>query len=231
MVAEVRIDALIFDLDGTLADSIADIGEAMNAVLAEVKLPPHSLDAYKQFVGEGAENLARRAARAAAGLDWKVAFDEGLLRPLPELVESYRVHYGALEHANSSLYEGIAAMLDGVVASGRKLAVLSNKRDDFTKHLVHQQLGRWPFVDVRGEREGVPRKPDPTAALELALELNVLPERIGFVGDTPIDMATARRAGMIGIGVLWGFRTRAELTEAGARFLLERPLDLLPLLR
>ena len=226
-----RIDALIFDLDGTLADSIADIGEAMNAVLAEVKLPPHSMEAYKQFVGEGAENLARRAVRASLGLDWKLANDEGLPRPLPELVEAYRVEYGKLEHVNSTPYPGIDAMLDGVVASGRKMAVLSNKRDDFTKHLVTHAFGKWPFVDVRGERDGVARKPDPIAALELALELNVLPERIGFVGDTPIDMGTARAAGMIGLGVLWGFRTRAELTEAGARFLLERPLDLLPLLR
>ena len=226
-----RIDALIFDLDGTLADSIADIGEAMNAVLGEVKLPPHSMDAYKQFVGEGAENLARRAVRASLGLDWKLASDDGLPRPLPELVESYRVQYGKLEHANSTPYPGIDVMLDGVVASGRKMAVLSNKRDDFTKHLVAHAFGKWPFVDVRGERDGVPRKPDPIAALELALELNVPPERIGFVGDTPIDMGTARRAGMIGIGVLWGFRTRAELTDSGARCLLERPLDLLPLLR
>ena len=111
------------------------------------------------------------------------------------------------------------------------MAVLSNKRDDFTRHLVTQAFSRWPFVDVRGEREGVPRKPDPTGALELALALDVLPERIGFVGDTPIDMDTAKRAGMVAIGVLWGFRTRAELTESGARFLLERPEDLLPLLR
>lgn len=227
----VRIDALIFDLDGTLADSIADIGVSMNEVLAGLALPPHPMEAYKAFVGEGAENLVRRAVQAALGRDWRTATEEGLPRPLPELVEAYRVSYGKLEHAHSTPYPGIDAMLDGVVASGRKMAVLSNKRDDFTKHLVARQFGRWPFVDVRGEREGVPRKPDPTAAWELALELNVLPERIGFVGDTPIDARTARAAGMIPIGVLWGFRTRDELTEAGAKFLLERPADLLALLR
>lgn len=227
----VRLDALIFDLDGTLADSLADIGEAMNAVLAELSLPPHDLEAYKVFVGEGAENLTRRAVRAAQGLDWRSPSTEGLPRPLPDLVESYRVHYARQEHGRSSLYPGVDAMLDGVVASGRKMAVLSNKRDDFTKHLVEQEFARWPFVDVRGERDGVPRKPDPTAALELALALNVLPARIGFVGDTPIDVGTARAAGMVPIGVLWGFRSRAELTQAGAKFLLEHPKDLLPLLR
>ena len=197
----------------------------MNRVLAELSLPPHGLDAYKAFVGEGAENLARRAVRAA------LPSAEGLPRPLAELVESYRVHYEALEHGRSTPYPGIDAMLDGVVASGRKMAVLSNKRDDFTKHLVTHAFSRWPFVDVRGEREGVARKPDPIAALELALALNVLPARIGFVGDTPIDMGTAMRAGMVPIGVLWGFRTRDELTNAGARFLLEQPKDLLALLR
>ncbi|HEY1087059.1 MAG TPA: HAD hydrolase-like protein, partial [Archangium sp.] len=139
----VRIDALIFDLDGTLADSIADIGEAMNGVLAELSLPAHTLEAYKTFVGEGAENLARRAVRAALRLDWQLACDEGLPAPLAELVERYRVHYAALEHEQSSLYPGISEMLDGVVASGRRMAVLSNKRDDFTKHLVAQSFSRW----------------------------------------------------------------------------------------
>jgi phosphoglycolate phosphatase len=227
----VRIDALIFDLDGTLADSIADIGVAMNAVLAEQKLPPHSMEAYKTFVGEGAENLARRAVRAALGLDWQQPSDEGLPAPLSDLVERYRVHYAALEHEQSSLYPGIEEMLDGVVKSGRRMAVLSNKRDDFTRHLVEQSFARWPFVDVRGERDGVPRKPDPTAAFELALALNVLPGRIGFVGDTPIDVNTAKNAGMIPIGVLWGFRSREQLVDAGARFLLSRPAELLDLLR
>ena len=225
------IRALIFDLDGTLADSIGDIGEAMNAVLAELSLPPHPMEAYKAFVGEGAENLARRSVKAARGLDWHEMSDDGLPRPLAELTESYRAHYAKLEHANSAPYEGIDVMLDGVVAAGRKMAVLSNKRDEFTRHLVHHAFGRWPFTEVRGERDGVPRKPDPTAALEIAKVLGVPPANIGFVGDTPIDMGTARRAGMVPIGVLWGFRSRTELKEAGAAFLLDRPQDLLPLLR
>lgn len=226
-----RISALIFDLDGTLADSIGDIGEAMNAVLAELKLPPHSMEAYKAFVGEGAENLARRSVKAAQGRDWRDPSADGLPRPLAELTESYRVHYAKLEHANSAPYAGIDVMLDGIVAAGRKMAVLSNKRDEFTKHLVEQAFGKWPFVEVRGERDGVPRKPDPTAALEIARVLGFAPAEIAFVGDTPIDMGTARHAGMMPVGVLWGFRSRTELSEAGAAVLLDRPQDLLPLLR
>jgi phosphoglycolate phosphatase len=138
----VPLEGLIFDLDGTLADSIADIGDAMNAVLAGLSLPPHSPEAYKAFVGEGAEHLARRAVRASLGLDWRVDSDEGLPRPLPELVEAYRVHYAALEHSGSTAYPGIEVMLDAVVARGRKMAVLSNKRDDFTRHLVEQAFGQ-----------------------------------------------------------------------------------------
>lgn len=220
----VRLDALIFDLDGTLADSLADIGESMNEVLLELGLPAHPVPAYKGFVGEGAENLVRRAVAAAQGR-------EGLPRPMAELLAAYARRYGAREHLASTPYPGIHPMLDGVVACGRKMAVLSNKRDDFTKHLVQQAFGRWPFVDVRGEREGVPRKPDPTAALELALALNVVPARIGFVGDTAIDVRTARAAGMVSIGVLWGFRSLEELTSAGAQHLLAAPEDLLALLR
>lgn len=226
-----RLDALIFDLDGTLADSLADIGLAANAVLAAHGLAPHELDAYKHFVGEGAENLMRRAFVAALGGDWRAVTSRvELPAPLLELVEAYRVAYDALGHQHSTAYPGIDLMLDGVVAAGRPMAVLSNKRDDFTKHLMAKQFSRWPFVEVRGERDGVPRKPDPTAALELALALNVVPRHIGFVGDTPIDLRTAANAGMVGIGVLWGFRTAAELTLAGAKHLLATPADLLALL-
>ena len=225
-----RLDAFIFDLDGTLADSIADIGEAMNHLLAELKLPPQRIDSYKRYVGEGAEHLVRRAVRAAQGLDWTTIDDAALPLPLPELTERYRVHYGALEHSASKAYEGIAELLDALTAAGKKLAVLSNKRDDFTRHLVAQAFGRWKFVDVRGERDGVPRKPDPIAAWELSLVLNVLPERIGFVGDTAIDMKTAKNAGMQGIGVLWGFRDRQELESAGAKAIIAKPADLLSLL-
>jgi phosphoglycolate phosphatase len=226
----VRLDALIFDLDGTLANSLADIGGAMDALLSRYGLEPQPLDAYRQFVGEGAEQLVRRAFLAAMGRDWRSADASGLPAPLPELTQGYRAEYAKLEHQASTLYPGVEAMLDGVVARRKKMAVLSNKRDDFTRHLVSQRLGRWPFVAVRGEREGVPRKPDPTAALELALTLDVPPERIGFVGDTPVDVATAKNAGMVGIAALWGFRGREELEAAGAKRFLARPEELLAFL-
>lgn len=224
------IDALIFDLDGTLVDSIADIGQAMNSVLAELSLPPHGMEAYKAFVGEGAEHLVLRSIRAAMGVDGRSTQADQLPAPLPELVNAYRTAYGRVGNAHSRPYPGIAAMLDQVTESGRKMAVLSNKRDEFSKSLVAHVLGRWPFVEVRGELEGIPRKPHPASALELAQRLGVPPERVALVGDTSIDMATARSAGMVPIGVLWGFRSEAELRNAGAWDLLKHPSDLAPAL-
>lgn len=207
--------AVIFDLDGTLADSLRDLGDAMNRALEDFKLPPHPLDAYRRFVGEGVDVMVRRAAAPEARPD-----------VLKAIADDYRRHYGLIDHAHTGPYPGIAELLDALTAAKVKLAVLSNKRDDFTKALVAKQFSRWRFADVRGEREGVPRKPDPTAALELALALNVLPANIAFVGDTAVDMNTAKNAGMQRIGCLWGFRDRDELVGAGAQRLLATPMDL-----
>lgn len=207
--------AVIFDLDGTLADSLGDIGGAMNEALVARGLPSHGLEAYRQFVGEGVEVLAHRAAPGLGPAG------------LPLLVEEYRARYAARIDAQTRPYEGVPAMLDGLVAAGLPLAVLSNKRDDFTLELVRRLFGRWPFVEVRGERVGVPRKPDPTAALELARALGVPPADCAFVGDTAIDIRTAVAAEMIPIGVLWGFRGADELHQAGARRLLSHPRELL----
>ena len=209
--------ALIFDLDGTLADSLEDIADAMNGALAAHGLPTHEVPSYRYKVGDGIEWLVRRAMPQPCPV------------PLPQLMEEYRTRYKATGHAKTQAYPGIAEMLDGVAALEVPMAVLSNKRDDFTKELVRLRFGRWRFAAVAGEREGVPRKPDPTSALELARVLGFAPSQLGFVGDTPIDMNTARNAGMTPIGVLWGFRTREELLAAGAKHVLERPAQLLEL--
>lgn len=210
--------AVIFDLDGTLADSLRDLAEAMNLALADFKQPTHSIDAYRTFVGEGVDTMVRRAAIAGSSP-----------QTLKAIADTYRAHYARLDHPHTKPYAGIPELLDGLRAAKVKLAVLSNKRDDFTRALVTKQFSRWPFVDVRGEREGVPRKPDPTAAYELALALNVLPANIAFVGDTAVDVNTAKNAGMRSVGCVWGFRGREELATAGARHIIESPLELLSL--
>lgn len=207
--------AVIFDLDGTLADSLGDIGGAMNEALAARSLPVHPLPAYHQFIGEGVEVLARKAAPMLA---------EGEIQ---KLVEEYRARYAARIDAETKPYDGIPAMLDALVAQGTPIAVLSNKRDDFTVELVKRCFGRWPFRVVRGERQGVPRKPHPAAAVEIAAALGIAPADCTFVGDTAIDMKTAVAAGMTAVGVLWGFRGRDELVAAGATRLLAHPRDLI----
>ncbi len=214
-MSSVPFQAVIFDLDGTLADSLRDIAEAMNRSLTEHGLPTHPVDAYRTMVGEGIETLGRRVVPS------------GFSGDLQSVITRYRDEYDRLDHVHTFPYAGVEAMLDALTAAGLRLAVLSNKRDDFTLKLVAQRFGRWAFADVRGEREGVPRKPDPTAAFELALALNVLPANIAFVGDTSVDMKTATAAGMRPIGCLWGFRGRDELLAAGARELLTTPMDLL----
>ncbi|MDX2011970.1 MAG: HAD family hydrolase [Myxococcaceae bacterium] len=211
-----RFQAVIFDLDGTLADSLRDLAEAMNGALADAGKPTHPLEAYRHFVGEGVDVMVARAAAPE-------------VRPevLKGIIDGYRRHYGLIDHAHTQPYEGIPALLDALTAAKVPMAVLSNKRDDFTKLLVKQRFGAWRFAEVRGEREGVPRKPDPTAAFEVALALNVLPANICFVGDTAIDMKTAVNAGMQRVGCLWGFRDRAELLEAGAQRVIAHPTELL----
>lgn len=210
-----RCQAIIFDLDGTLADSLADIAGAMNEALAAKGLPTHPLDAFRHFVGEGIENMVVRAS--PAGTD------------IASLITDYRARYAAREDAQTTPYAGIPALLDALAARHVPLAVLSNKRDDFTERLVARVFGRWPFRLVRGERLGVPRKPDPTAAIDLARALDARPERTVFVGDTAIDMRTAAHAGMTSVGCSWGFRGRAELERAGAHHVIDAPLELLEL--
>ncbi len=213
------VRALIFDLDGTLLDSVGDIGGAMNEALSARGWPTHAVPEYLKMVGEGIEVLARKAAPPGTPEPTVMA-----------LAQEYRARYALRMEQQTRPYDGITAMLDALAQRKLPMAILSNKKHEFTVELVKRQLGKWPFVKVAGERQGVPRKPDPTAALELAQALGFAPAEIAFVGDTPIDMKTANAAGMLPVAVLWGFRGRDELVGAGARHLLSHPRELLPLL-
>ena len=213
-----RLSAVIFDLDGTLADSISDIAGSVNHVLARRGWPNHSSASYRQFIGEGLEVLIRRA------------LPPGHEASIPELVGEYRIHYADHFADTSTLYPGIASLLDRLTALSCPMAILSNKREDFTQAFVARLFPRWKFEAVRGERATVPRKPDPTAALEVARVLRLEPSRCAFVGDTRIDMETATGAGMFPVGVSWGFRDREELVAHGAKAVIDSPLELLPIL-
>jgi phosphoglycolate phosphatase len=138
--------------------------------------------------------------------------------------------YGQNWKVKTRPYEGVSSMLDALTERGVKKAILSNKRHAFTRLCVKELLGRWKFEVVLGERQGVPRKPDPAGAIEAADFLKIPPSDFCYLGDTAVDMKTALGAGMFPIGVLWGFHPMEELKDSGARALLKRPLDILKLL-
>lgn len=209
---------IIFDLDGTLVDSLDDIRAAMNHVLRGYGLPERSPEEIERFVGEGARLLVRRAlGDAAAELE-----DEALAR--------FRARY--LDHlvVHTRPYPGVEPMLAELARRGTPTAVLSNKPHDATREVVAKLFSGHPFAGVLGHRPNAPRKPDPSGALELADALEREPPRVLFVGDTAVDVETARAAGMTPIAVLWGMRTRAELEAAGATRFLAAPGALLDLL-
>ncbi len=211
--------AVIFDLDGTLVDSLGDIADATNHALAQHGLPTHPESAYLRFVGEGVRELIRRAVPAG---------QEALLEPV---LATYKAYYDDHLFDRTAHYPGIPEMLMALAGQGTRMAVLSNKSDSFVKRLVARLLPGVPFAAVYGERPDLPRKPDPTAALALARELDVPPAACAFVGDTSVDMDTARAAGMYGVGVSWGFRQVDELKAHGARAVADTAVALLAALR
>jgi len=210
--------AVIFDLDGTLLDTIEDLTDSMNAVLSRLGVGQHDVKAYKLMVGDGVEVLCRRA------LPENLRDEQTVGRS----VEAMREEYGKRWRAKTRPYDGIPDLLDGLSARSVRMAVLSNKLDDFTRKCVDQLLSRWRFDAMLGARPDVPKKPDPSGAFELAERLNVSPGEVLYVGDTGTDMRTAVSAGMYAVGALWGFRTAGELLREGARMVLRTPFDLLP---
>jgi phosphoglycolate phosphatase len=211
------IRAVIFDLDGTLLDSLADIAESVNFVMSEKGLPTHPLSAYRSFVGDGMQLLVRRVLPGSHRTDETIAACVARLKEV----------YGSRATRLTRPYEGIPSLLDGLETRSIPMAVLSNKPHELTVGLVDELLGSWSFSPVFGERPEVPRKPDPSAALEIARELDLAPGDILYVGDTPTDLATARAAGMPAVGAAWGFRSEEELRAAGATHIARHPYDVL----
>lgn len=208
------IRAVLFDLDGTLLDSLPDIGGSMNQVLEDLSLPTHAMPAYNEFVGEGVTRLVERAL--PAGQEGQKAEAEAAFR---------RVYAERLTD-RSAPYPGIAKLLDRLQARGLPIAVCSNKPQAMTERVVATLFTRWSWAGVEGQRDERPRKPDPAAALELAATLGISPADVAFVGDTKTDMQTATAAGMQPVGVLWGFRGRAELEAHGAKVVFASAAEL-----
>jgi phosphoglycolate phosphatase len=216
-----RFKAVIFDLDGTLLDTIGDLARSMNIVLERFGFPGHDMETYKIFVGDGLEMLVSRSMPEA------VREDDGLRA---HCIQAMREEYHRRRKETTGPYPGIPELLDELAARHIKMAVLSNKPDGPTRLLVEELLPKWRFDAVAGESPETPRKPDPSGAFAIARSLGLEPRHFVFVGDTGIDMRTANAAGMYAVGALWGFRKAAELRAAGAQTLIENPEDLISLI-
>jgi len=215
-----KYDAVLFDLDGTLLDTIEDLTDAMNASLAEMGFPGRTVEECKFFVGEGREAFAARALPAERR--------DG--RTVARCVELMTANYGRNWSIKTRPYEGIEPLLSNLARRGVAMAVLSNKYEATVRMMVDHFFAEGAFRSVNGAGNDLPLKPDPASALAIARRLGLAPGRFLYVGDTAVDMRTARAAGMYAVGALWGFRPKEELAAAGADELIARPAELLGLL-
>ena len=216
-----KFKAVIFDLDGTLIDTLDDLADSMNNVLRNAGFPIHEKDKYKYFVGDGMKNLVKRALPIGNYED--------------SVIEAYlsqmKFEYSKNWKVKSKPYPGIPELLDSLEQTKIPKAVLSNKAHEFTVQVINELLPKWHFDFVFGERLGITRKPDPRGALEIARSLGIKPCDILYVGDTSTDMKTALNAGMYAVGVLWGFREKPELLEYGAAVTIAHPSELIDLIQ
>jgi phosphoglycolate phosphatase len=212
------LSAAIFDLDGTLLDTLDDLADSMNTALAELGLPIHAVDRYKTFVGEGIQLLIART------MPEHLRADDSLVDRATQI---YRSAYAERWNSKTQPYAGIMELIESLQIRGIPLGVLSNKPDYFTQLCINHYFPAGTFHTVLGQREHVPRKPNPAGATEISQIWNLSPEQIAYVGDTATDMQTGRGAGMRTFGVAWGFRPVNELQEHGAHVILHQPEELL----
>ncbi|MCT7510225.1 HAD family hydrolase [Aliarcobacter cryaerophilus] len=210
---------VIFDLDGTLLDSIEDIASSMNKVLESLQLPTHKIEDYKHFVGGGVDILVENALSNQS----KEIKDE--------VTKRFKIEYDGKLHSKTLPYDGIYDLLDELKKLDINLAVLSNKPHEFTVSYVNHFFKNYNFKEIHGQKKDVPKKPDPKAALDIVKFLNSSCENTYFIGDTKIDMQTAKSANMTAIGVLWGFRDENELRDFGADFIVSNPLEILKIIK
>ena len=212
--------AVLFDLDGTLLNTLDDIADSANRALHMHHFPTHDTDDYRLFIGDGIEMLFARAIPHRFCNEATVRTCAASFRTI------YREHW----HDRSRPYTGILDLLDALTERHLKLAVLSNKPHEFTGQCVTKLLPNWLFSVVLGHSNEMPPKPDPAGANRIASRLGAKPETILFLGDSGVDMRTAADSGMWPVGALWGFRSAAELQENGAKALITHPMDLLSLM-
>ena len=209
---------IIFDLDGTLLDTIVDLSNSVNEVLKKHNYPTHSHEAYKSFIGNGMRKLLERS------------LPENGYNKIDEMQSEFLAQYDVQYMRNTKAYEGIGDLLDELQRLGIKFAVNSNKKDKYTKALIKEKFPNHFFVDVIGEQEGRPRKPDPQAALYIAQQMKLKPGEVLYIGDSKTDILTGENAKMDTGAVAWGFDGREAMKHAGATHFFEKPYDILDII-
>jgi len=208
--------AVLFDMDGTLLNTLEDLANAGNQTLKKLGFPIHNIEDYRFFVGKGAASLAKVILPTEKQ-------DESTVQTCLEMfLNEYDKHW----MDNTKLYPGISQMLDQLTEMGIRMSIFSNKPHPLTMKCANAFLSKWNFEKIYGQSAETPRKPDPKGALKIAEEMNLPTESFAYLGDTSTDMKTANAAKMFPVGVLWGFRPKEELIEAGSKALLENPLEL-----
>jgi len=208
--------AVIFDLDGTLLNTLDDLADAMNSTLLRMGFPSHPVEAYKYFIGDGIHKLAERVLPAA-----ELNSDN-----IEKCVTGMKEEYQATWDKKTEVFAEVPGLLNRLDGSGIKKSIFSNKPDRFTQLSVKKYLSAWEFYPVLGVKQDVPRKPDPFGAVRIARDLGIPPQEIIFLGDTHTDMETAVAAGMYPVGALWGYRSEEELYGSGAEKVIKSPLEL-----
>ena len=214
-----KFKAVIFDLDGTLLDTVEDIAVSVNKVLTENNLPCHTLDDYRLFVGRGIAKLVEQATP-------RERHTESFLKKIySEVINEYSKNLDRY----TKPYQGIDELLDGLTFKNIKMAILSNKAHEFMADVVNSYFKNWSFEVVFGARKNIPTKPNPYSVFEMLQIMQLKPAEVVYVGDTEIDMQTANAAGLYSVGVAWGFRKRDVLVSNGAKVIIDYPHELLRL--
>ena len=213
--------AIVFDMDGTLLNTLDDLADSMNRALVRLDVPTHPVAAYRDFVGSGVRTLVQRVLPQDLRAD--TAKNKACLQAF---VEEYQAGW----NIKTKLYAGISELLDTLIAKKLPMAVLTNKPQDFAEHCMREFLSAWTFAATMGQDLDGPVKPDPVFSRALLTKLDLAPQEVLYLGDTDVDMQTAVNAGMYALGVLWGFRPKTELVAAGAAATISHPREVLKFL-
>ena len=212
-----KYKAAIFDMDGTLIDSLADLTDSVNEAMVHYNFPTHTLEEYRYFVGNGARKLIERSVPQNKSKDADF---------VNEVLEYYNGCYERHLTNKTKPYDGIVELLDELKSQNISLGVCTNKQQFAADEIVTKLFKPNTFDAVIGDKHGLPRKPDPTKVLKIASDFKVDPQFVAYFGDTSVDMETAHNAGFLSVGVTWGFRPVSELKESGAQIIINQPNEI-----